>query len=201
MTKPATAAAPRTATAEIDALIAADAAAAPEVSADALSRITAQAHALREAKRYAAALEQKLADAKAEERRLAEQVLPQLLEEAGLQELTLDTGDRITLEEAVYASIAKEKSAAACAWLEEHNYGSLVKAAFSIAFPKGSITEQARIRALLRTARVPFEEQRFVHPQTLKAFVKESIAAGRELPDTISVHTQPTVNMKLAKEK
>lgn len=185
----------RTATAEVDALVAEDAG-SRELTADQLNRITATANTLKTTRRRLEELEAQVASTKAEVLRLETQVLPGLMDEAGVEELVLSGGDKITRYEEVYASISKEKSGAACDWLEKNKFGALVKSSFVVPLPKGDTKTASAVRALLAKARVAFEETRGVHPQTLKAFVKESIAAGRSLPDTISVHLQPAIKLK-----
>jgi hypothetical protein len=48
----------------------------------------------------------------------------------------------------------------------------------------------------LTKAKVKFAITNTIHPQTLKAFAKESVADGRKLPQQIAVHIQPVVHIK-----
>jgi hypothetical protein len=171
-------------------------AAAQDVSPDVLARITTTAHELKQLLHRIAGGEKLLQDLQGQVSRIRNEVLPGLMDEAGVKDLTLDDGAQIVRGEEVYASLAKEKRKAACDWLVKHGYGGLVKNQFSIALPRGSTPEAQRIAALLRKARVKFEFGQTVHASTLLAFVKESIEAGRKLPPTITVHVQPVVRVK-----
>lgn len=188
----------RTAT---DSLIAADLAQTPAPPADKLEAITVAAGQLRELQLRGEELNQSLEKISSEQRRLAEQVLPALMDEAQITQLRLEDGATLSREDAVFASIAKADANAAAGWLVKNGYGSIVKAAFLIPVEKGDVRLQARVRNLLRKAKIAYEETSTVHNQTLRAFAKESVAEGRALPDSIKVHIQPTVKLALRKPR
>lgn len=171
-------------------------AAAIDVAPDTLARITTTAHELQAAESLVAQVECDLKEAQATVSRLRNEVLPALMDEAGVKELVLDDGAKVTRNEEVYASLAKDKRAAACAWLVKNGYGGLVKNQFAIALPRGDTKAATALSALLKKAKVKFEFFQTVHAQTLLAFVRESIEAGRKLPPTITYHVQPSVKVK-----
>lgn len=146
-------------------------------------------------------LSESLEKAKAEVKRITEQVLPPLMDEAAITALKL--ADNLTLErgEAVFASISKANALEAANWLEENGHGAIVKFAFTIPLEKGDTKMEKLVRKTLKAAKIGYEESCSVHPQTLTAFVKESLEAGRTLPDSIAVHVQPIVKLKMAKAK
>jgi hypothetical protein len=132
-------------------------------------------------------------------RRLSEQVLPGLMDEASLKDFTLENGTMIERTEAVYASISKDRSKAACAWLIKNGYGDIVKSLVSIALPRGSIEAFKKIEKLLKTNKVAYEYTQSVHFQTLQAFVRESLEAGRSLTKEISVEVKALARIKKSK--
>ena len=182
-----------------DDLIAQDAAERPALSADKLEAITAAAGQLLELEGQAAELEDKLAILNGEGIRLKQEVLPALMDEAGVTSLRLDDDTTLSRDDAVFASIAKADANTASEWLIANGYASIVKMAFAIPVDKGDVKLQKQIRALLAKARIGYEEQSSVHPGTLRSFAKESVEAGRKLPPEIKVHVQPTV--KVARKK
>lgn len=187
------------ATDQLDAMIAEDAA-AQQASPDTLARITSAAIELQVLEARTKQLEAETEETKREARRLAEQVLPSLMDEAGVPFLGLEDGSKVERTEAVFASIVKDNAREATQWLEENGYGALVKNGFTIAVDKGDVKLAAKVRKVLEKAGLPFEEQCGVHPQTLVAFVKESLSQGRELPKTITYHVQPKVVIKQPKK-
>lgn len=187
--------------ADLDAEIAADAAnEAP--TRDMLSLITATAHQMKQHQGKAEKLTEEAAVEQKEARRLAEQVLPPLMDEAGVTDVGLDDDTMITRAEEYYASISQENQSEASAWLDKNGYGSLLKMAIIIPVDKGDTRATKTICALLKKARVGFAVKSSVHGATLKAFVKESLTMNppRALPDAITHHVQPVVVLKAKKK-
>jgi hypothetical protein len=193
----------KTSTATVDELIAQDTAAPRALSSELLHRITSTAALLRDAKANLAKAEVVMEEWKGVVRRLREQTLPALLDEAQVSSLGLQDADGTIVEksEEVYASLSKDKAPAACAWLDEHGYGALIKSEVVVEAPRGD--RQTAIAAMnaLRKAKVSFVERSTVHPQTLKAFVRESLAEGRVLSPDITYHTVPVVDLKAKRAK
>lgn len=178
------------------AAMAADAAAPREASPDALARITAAVTEMQNAEREAARLAALLEEQTRRVRTLREATLPALLDEAGVKELTLQDDFRLERTEEVFASIARQNEAAATKWLVANNYGSIIKSAFSIPFDKGDVKQMRTVAQLLKKARIAFEIRTGVHAQTLKAFVREQLQAGKQLPKAITVHVQPVAVLR-----
>lgn len=120
--------------------------------------------------------------AKEDARRLREEALPSAMDEAGVKELTLESGEKITVTTEVYCSIPVAKREEAFAWLESNNFGGLIKSDVSVAFDRGDKSKaEALVQRLVAEGLTP-EMSTTVHPQTLKAFVKEQLAKGANVP-------------------
>lgn len=120
--------------------------------------------------------------AKEDARRLREEALPSAMDEAGVKELTLESGEKITVTTEVYCSIPVAKREEAFAWLESNNFGGLIKSDVSVAFDRGDKSKaEALVQRLAAEGLTP-EMSTTVHPQTLKAFVKEQLAKGANVP-------------------
>jgi hypothetical protein len=190
-------------TATVDEMIAEDAAAPVALSADLLHRITETAGLLRDAKASLAKAELVVEEWKGIVRRLREQTLPALLDEAQVSSLGLQDADGTVVEkgEEVYASISKDNARAAARWLDANGYGALIKSEIVVEAPRGDRdTALAAMKALAK-AHIAYEERAGVHPQTLKAFVRESLAEGRTLPATITYHTVPVAELKTKRKR
>lgn len=175
----------------------------PMASADKLAVITHTAHELQRVEREVLTITEQLETKTKEKQKLEFDVLPALMDEVGLKDFTLDDGYKVERGEEVYASISKENAPVACTWLTKHGYGSIVKTVFTVEVPRGPEAPKvsAAIRKLLEKNQITFEYSAGVHPQTLKAFAKESIEASRKLSPAISVHQQPRVKLKAPKAK
>lgn len=161
----------------------------PDESAQAITRLARAQVRLED---EIAKLEQQVAEKRDKLRQVQEDLLPSCFETAGsIRSMTLAEGWEIEITEFVAVNITEEKKPLAHAWLRAHNHGSLIKRTITVAFGKG---EEQRAQALINTLtgrKIPFKVKDGVHPSTLKAFVTESIVAGRALPETIDVHKLP----------
>jgi hypothetical protein len=133
--------------------------------------------------------------------RLSENVLPEMMSEAQTKEMTSTTGVKLVKADKVYGNISKENEPAAHAWLEANKFGSIIKFGFSIPVEKGDVKLAKMVRALLKKAKLAFEEKSSVHYQTLQAFIRESVEQARKLPSSITYVTKPVVEIKLPKAK
>lgn len=150
---------------------------------DALKRITALAELLKEADVAVEAAETALRLAKDTKRRLEEEDLPELMRELGLVEIKLLDGSAVAVSDEVSCGITEFNRPAAHEWLINHDFGGLIKTEIAVKFDRDE-REQARDAmcriAVLLEREVLLDEK--VHPQTLKAFVKEQRAAGVSIP-------------------
>lgn len=174
-------------------------AATPAATPDQLQQIKDQARLMAQKVAEAKELEAKAEVLVKEARKLAEEVLPNLMDSAGVKMLGLDDQTVIKRDEQVYASVSKVNAPAATEWLEDNGYGALVRYELTIPLEKGDTKLAKKITSVLTKNKIGFVESVGVHPQTLLAFVRESLKEGRALPTTITHHIQPVV--KITKSK
>jgi hypothetical protein len=81
-------------------------------------------------------------------------------------------------------SISTENKAKAFAWLQAHGYGGIIKTLVEVQFDRGeheqAVAVAQKLQSQYRKNTVALDEA--VHPSTLKAFVKERMAAGNPVP-------------------
>lgn len=129
-------------------------------------------------------------------RKLQQEELPALMDECEMKECTLTSGMKLVRDQDIYANISSENVAAATGWLRKNNLGSIIKNSVRIDLKRDDDAMLERLRKGLTKIGVKFSIIPGVHPQTLKAFVKEQLEKGTKLPDSISVHIQPIVRIK-----
>jgi hypothetical protein len=138
------------------------------------------------------AAEALLATIKETKRNLQEITLPAAFANLGLEELTLNTGERIVITETVFANISKARREAAYQWLKDHGAGALVKKEMTIAQDR---VDEAML--MCRTSNIPFNLDETVNAQSLKKFVRETLDAGEDIPhDLFGIHTQKSAVVK-----
>lgn len=119
---------------------------------------------------------------KEDARKLREEIIPCALQEHGLTKIVLETGEAISLTQEVYASIPEEKKPLAFKWLTEGGFSGLIKIDVITSFKKGEYENAQSLHEDLFSKGLFSKLSQSVHPQTLKAFLKEQIAAGKDIP-------------------
>lgn len=151
--------------------------------ADLLAQISGLAAVLLDRKAEVEQREEQLKAAKEELRKVEREDLPELMRSVGMSELRLDDGSRVAVADDVECHISEERKAAAHAWLEANGFGGLIKTSVEVSFGKNERAEAIAFVGEVRkiTAR-PIDLNEGVHSATLKAFVKERLAAGEIVP-------------------
>jgi hypothetical protein len=182
--------------------IANDLQSAPVASSDVLDRIVGLANELKEALQEAERLGELADQAARRARQIQEQTLPALMDEVGVPEIVINDGEeKLKRTEAVFASIPKAEQSNAASWLEENGFGALVKGTFVIKVDKTDEHLRSSVQNVLNQMGVDFEFSSSIHPSTLKAFVRERIENGGDVPKSITYHVQPTVAISTVRKK
>ena len=108
--------------------------------------------------------------------------LPAAMMEAGLQELKLSDGSLIRIVEDLDTRLTAETKPHALQWLNENGFGGLIKTFVSVKFGRGDHDTAMAARDALAENYEEVELNEDVHHSTLKAFVKERMAAGDSVP-------------------
>lgn len=136
-------------------------------------------------------IEAEMADIAEQQANLAEQLkqitdvdLPAAMAEVGLKSFTLDSGETIEIEEGIGTSISKKNEAEAFAWLRDNGHGDIIKNVVSVSFGRGEEAEAQAAKDMLAEAGVTgINQKESVHWQTLRAFVKEQLQRGVNIPE------------------
>lgn len=142
---------------------------------------------------------------------LRQSTLPSVLESAGVKSVTLPGGETVVVEDFIAANITKENEAAAFKWLRANKAGALIKNEFKLSMGKGTdafakevlkaITALNKKLAKKKLPEISVAKKASVNWQTLQAFVKEKLSAGKALPAEINVTRVPTASIIYPKEE
>jgi hypothetical protein len=113
------------------------------------------------------------------------EALPAALAEHGLTELKMADGSKVTVATVISANISKERSEAAHEWLRDNGFGDLIKNTVAVNFGKGEDDKAVELVKELEGEGFAVDQKEAVHPSTLKAFCKEQIEKGREIPSEL----------------
>lgn len=116
---------------------------------------------------------------KKEEARKLRQEVARLLDDAGLENATLDNGRKVSKKEYLSAKILDFFKAKM--FLIDEGYESKIKT--SLDFPSGEYDDE--LQEVLKAGGYSYKEKQTVHPQSLKAIVKNLLSEGKILPEAI----------------
>ena len=121
--------------------------------------------------------------AKKEELRLtSEQELPDAMQQAGLTQITLSSGEKIAINEFYNAHISKANQEKAYEWRVTNGHEGLIKNEVLLKFGREETEVVDETVSALQSRGLSPEVRQSVHPSTLKAFVKEQITSGNDIP-------------------
>ena len=133
--------------------------------------------------------EQTLGQLKAEYRELSEVDIPSMLSELGLSEITLKDGNKISTSTYYSARISEDKRDEAFQWLNDNGFGDIVKNTVSVSFGREEDDSAKKLLETLDTDGYKTAQKKHVEPMTLKAFVREQVEKGSDLPlETFNVY-------------
>lgn len=144
-------------------------------------------------------LENIVKNRKKELRALTEETLPNALLEIGLSEVKLDSGVKIETKQFYRASIPKAREEEAFNWLRDNGHGDLVKHVVAVRFDRENDDAALALVKDLEDQGLQPEDKSSVHTMTLRAWVREQIEAGEEIPqDLLGVYVgqQATIKKK-----
>ena len=153
-----------------------------DVSDGELSIVSALANKQLEIATEVAKLEADLKAKKAELRLTSEQELPDAMQAVGLTEITLTTGEKISIKEFYNAHISKANQPVAYKWLLKNGHAGLIKNEVLLKFDRGEDERVEQTVSALQARGLSPDVRQSVHPSTLKAFVKEQFTAGNDIP-------------------
>ena len=124
--------------------------------------------------------EQHLKALKAEKQKLSVENIPALMDEMGVERLDVD-GVTVTRKMMVHASIPKDRKDEALGWLRSEGLDDIIKNDVTCSFGKGEDNIAGDVLGMLQERGYDASAKTYVHPMTLKAFVKERMERGKPI--------------------
>jgi hypothetical protein len=112
-------------------------------------------------------------------------MIPDLFEELGLKKISLSNGRTVEIKSSYVGSITEDRKPQCFEWLENKGYDSIIKHDVISKFKKGETAEHDNLVKVLMDLGVTFEDKKYVHPQTLKSFIREQIESGADFPQEL----------------
>lgn len=134
-------------------------------------------------------------------KRITEDEMPGLLDEIGISGVALPTGEYIGIDTSIHCSIPKQVEDPAFQWLRDNNHSDLIKNELKIKFGRSEDNMVGEIKTKAHELGLNYEEKATVHSMTLRAFAKEQMKSGVNLPqDLFDVYIRRVVDVKANKK-
>lgn len=145
------------------------------------AEITNVARELRSIEGEIATLNDQIKDLGRRKSEIETKKLPNLLQQAGVKEITTLEGLKVSTK-FIVGSIPAESKERAYAWLDGNGHADLIKRSLSLSFGKGDTAQAEVAKAKLKELGFDPTSKLDVHPQTFMAFAREQITSGKMLP-------------------
>ena len=134
-----------------------------------------------------AELEEKLKAKKAEADDISSRVIPELLQEQGLQEIKLADGSKVSVKKEFRATLPKDdlRREAAYQWLRDQGLGDIIKNNVSVSFGKGEDNKANQLVDLAVANGFTPQQKSDVAWNTLTALYEERVKAGLDMPSDV----------------
>ena len=116
---------------------------------------------------------------------LSEFEIPKMMEEMHITKLKLKDGEAVEIKKIYSGSIPPENKEAAFTWLRDHDLGDIIKRDITVTFGQGEDNKASVYADLAQGQGYEPVQKIGVHPQTLKAVVRERLESGQEMPSDI----------------
>lgn len=143
--------------------------------------------------------EEKLKTLKQELQTVSREGIPSILNELGLSELKLSTGEKVIVEQKIKSSIANKNYLGAYRGMIALEGGDdLAEEKVESLFKTQTILENSDEKTLqtLLEANISYELKRTIHPQTLNKYCRGLLESGKTIPEEITVFQYQETKIK-----
>jgi hypothetical protein len=117
--------------------------------------------------------------------KLRQTTIPDLMQELGLKEVAFEDGRTLSVGDYVNVKLPEDKNPS-FDWLAEHGHGALVTCNVAAMMDRSdSATKLKKAMKILKDGGFDVEVKQSLHPSRLKAFVKQQLKEGIELPESL----------------
>ena len=153
-----------------------------KVDQQGLNTVAELAREIRNQEAQIANLEKLAKDLKKSVLKLTDDEMPAMLAELGISSFSLDDGSTVEVKQTYGASILVDNRPKAYDWLRDNGYDDIIKNTVLCQFGRGEDDQASAFSAFAESKGFIPQQKTEVHPQTLRAFVKERCEAGEEFP-------------------
>jgi len=153
-----------------------------DISQDNIKSISEKCNDLNKLKKTIDDEEEKISKLKHKARDLEERIIPEMMQEAGVSLLKLTDGSTVEVKPFYAAKIPESRVEEAFSWLRGKGFEDIIKNTVTASFNRGQDNQVSELIKVCEEHGFNYNKKEKVEPMTLKAFVKEQIEGGKELP-------------------
>jgi len=153
-----------------------------DVSQDNVKSITDKCNNLNTLRKTIEDEEKKISNLKLKARDLEERIIPEMMQEAGVSLLKLSDGSTVEVKPFYAAKIPESRVDEAFSWLRGMGFEDIIKNTITTSFNRGQDNQVSELIKVCEQHGFNYNKKEKVEPMTLKAFVKEQVEGGKELP-------------------
>lgn len=127
-------------------------------------------------------LEEQLKQKQEQLRKQSQEIVPSMMAELEINNFELADGYRISIQDKVQAKIPEKFFGEVVEWLRANEFDGILKSKVVVDFGKGEDLLMQEICEQLYLLGVIPQIKQDIHHMTLKAFVREQIEAGSDIP-------------------
>jgi len=153
-----------------------------DLSQDSVKSISDKCNQLNKLRKQIEKDEESLSLLKHKARDMEERIIPEMMQEAGVSLLKLSDGSTVEVKPFYAAKIPESRVEEAFSWLRGKGFEDIIKNTVTASFNRGQDNEVSELIKVCEDHGFNYNKKEKVEPMTLKAFVKEQVEAGKELP-------------------
>ena len=153
-----------------------------DIDQDNVKSISDKCHQLNELQSQLKDKEEALSLLKHKIRDMEERVIPEMMQEAGVSKIKLKDGTEVEIKPFYAAKIPESRVEEAFSWLRGKGFEDLIKNTVTASFGRGQDNQVSELISVCEKFGFNYNKKEKVEPMTLKAFVREQVESGKELP-------------------
>ena len=147
-----------------------------------LGRISSLANQVIDLEKEIASVEADLKTMKEKKRQLTEDLIPAVMTEHGVAEVTLASGGKVSVKKFYSCTIPADKTDKAFDWLRDNGHEGLIKHRLTVDFTRDKDDQALRVKKELEDKGLYPGDKEWVEPSTLRGFAREQIESGGDIP-------------------
>ena len=153
-----------------------------DISQDSVKSISDKCNQLKDLQTQIEYVEERLKKLKNQSKDLEERIIPEMMQEAGVSLLKLKDGSTVEVKPFYAAKIPESRVDEAFGWLRTKGFEDLIKNTVTASFNRGQDNQVSELIKVCEEHGFNYNKKEKVEPMTLKAFVREQVENGKELP-------------------